>query len=310
MSALKNLWQQLLQRRLLPVAILLVAALAAVPLALAKDPEPVPPAPEVAQTEEAGDLTKTIVTPAVDDGGRDKAIGKSKNPFAMPPKDEAADEPATDGPATDGPPKTPSTDSPGSTGGATDTPSTAPTAPGVAPTAPTAPAKPKKTYDRYDLTVRFGDSTASPDRMTLKRLQPLPKADLPALLYLGVSKDGKSAIFLVEEGVQVVGDGVCAPTPEDCETLRLEAGETEFLDVIDETGNATAQYQLDLVKIHKGKTASSAKASASSKAGRKILAERASTAGRLPFRFDVDSGTLERRPGAVGDVARTTASIG
>ena len=89
------------------------------------------------------------------------------------------------------------------------------------------------------------------------------------------------------------------PTPEDCETLRLRAGETEFFDVVDETGNITAQYQLDLVKIHKGETASASKAAASSKAGRELLAERA----RLPFRFDVDSGTLERRPGAAGDVA-------
>ena len=72
------------------------------------------------------------------------------------------------------------------------------------------------------------------------------------------------------------------------------------------TGSTTAQYQLDLVKIHKGTTASAAKASASLKAGRKLLAER----GRLPFRFDVDSGTLERRSGVVGDVARSTASIG
>ena len=38
--------------------------------------------------------------------------------------------------------------------------------------------------------------------MTLKRLQPLPKSDLPALIYLGVSKDGKSAKFLLEQGVR------------------------------------------------------------------------------------------------------------
>ena len=45
MSALTNLWRQLQQRRLLPVAILMVAALVAVPFVLAKDPEPVPQAP-------------------------------------------------------------------------------------------------------------------------------------------------------------------------------------------------------------------------------------------------------------------------
>ena len=76
--------------------------------------------------------------------------------------------------------------------------------------------------------------------------------------------------------------------------------------MVDEAGAPTAQYQLDLLKIHKGKTASAAKASASSKAGRELLAGR----DRVPFRFDVGSGTLERRPGVVGDVARTAASLG
>ena len=71
-----------------------------------------------------------------------------------------------------------------------------------------------KTYDKYDLTVRFGASDSGDlKRMTLPRLQPLPKDELPALIYLGVSKDGKSAMFLLEKGVEAVGDGDCDPTP-------------------------------------------------------------------------------------------------
>ena len=71
------------------------------------------------------------------------------------------------------------------------------------------------------------------------------------LIYLGVLKDGKTAVFLVDHGVTAVGDGDCRPSPDECETLRLKAGDTEFLDVTDATGAVTAQYQLDLVKIHK-----------------------------------------------------------
>ena len=40
MSVLTDIWRQLVQRRLWPVAVLLIAALVAVPLLLAKDPEP------------------------------------------------------------------------------------------------------------------------------------------------------------------------------------------------------------------------------------------------------------------------------
>ena len=44
------------------------------------------------------------------------------------------------------------------------------------------------------------------------------------------------------------------PTPEDCQYLKLRAGETEFITVT-ETGEETdAQYQLDLVKIYKKET--------------------------------------------------------
>ena len=58
------------------------------------------------------------------------------------------------------------------------------------------------------------------------------------LIYLGVLKDGKIAVFLVDKGVTAVGDGAAAD-PTQCETLRLRAGETEFFDVVDEAGAVT-----------------------------------------------------------------------
>ena len=97
----------------------------------------------------------------------------------------------------------------------------------------------------------------------MKRLQPLPSADEPVLIYLGVLKDGKTAVFLLDHDVEAIGDGVCKPTAEACETIRLRAGETEFFDVRDADGQVVAQYQLDLVKIHKSTTTSAAEAKAS-----------------------------------------------
>ena len=43
------------------------------------------------------------------------------------------------------------------------------------------------------------------------------------LIYLGVLKDGKTAVFLVDHGVSAVGDGDCAPSPDECETLRMQS---------------------------------------------------------------------------------------
>ena len=51
------------------------------------------------------------------------------------------------------------------------------------------------------------------------------------------------------------GDGECKPTPENCETIELAVGETEFFDLADEEGNPTGNgFQLDLLKIVKAKT--------------------------------------------------------
>ena len=71
---------------------------------------------------------------------------------------------------------------------------------------------------------------------------------------MGVEDGGKIAIFELTGDIDAQGDGTCMPTPEDCQYLKLHAGETEFLTVSD-TGEATdAQYQLDLVKIYKKET--------------------------------------------------------
>jgi hypothetical protein len=278
-------WRQLVQRRLWPVAILLVAALAAVPLALAEQPEEAaPPAPPVAQSGETALATQPIVAPATvsDRSKRRKVLGTPKNPFGLADDANGSAEPPDSKVAT-----TAQEPAPAKTGGgsAPSAGSDAPSSGGVTePPAATAPAEPKpkpKQYDMYDLTVRFGDATGGAERKTLKRLEPLPSAEAPVLIYLGVMRDGKTAVFLVDHGIAALGDGDCSPTPETCEAIRLREGDTEFLDVKDEAGNVTAQYQLDLIKIHRSKTASASRAKASragSKAGRRLLKARAAGA--------------------------------
>jgi hypothetical protein len=285
MSAVTNMWRQLVQRRLWPVAILLIAALAAVPLTLAKDPEPAaspPPAPVDTKSELATTPIVAAATPA-DRAKRRKVLGNKKNPFAsVKPAAPAGETDEGKSPVvvksptggTTGDDAAPS-DGSGSGGGSA--PST-----GTTPTTPTTPAPAPKKYEQYELTVRFGGADDA-KRQSVKKLQPLPSAELPVLIYMGVLKDGKTAVFLVDQGVTPVGDGECKPSPEECETIRLREGETEFLDVTDDTGNVSQQYQLDLIKIHKGSSASASSAKAS-RASAKSAARRSelrSVAGRV-----------------------------
>lgn len=303
MSALTNVWSQLVQRRLWPVAILLIAALAAVPLALAKESEPTVPAAPATADKPSGESALAVEpivaqATAADRTKRRKVLGSRKNPFGVADTEQSgsAAAPNSNGTTTSVTQSGNDTGSTGASPGPSGVVVFGPSPGGSAPTAPAAPQPAPKKYAVQELTVRFGSSDNAPERQSLKRLQPLPSAEEPVLIYLGVLNDGKTAVFLVDHGVNAVGDGDCKPSPEECDTLRLREGETEFLDVTDETGAVTAQYQLDLVQIHKGTTASASKAKASSKAGRRLLKARVAGDGPTGYRWDASSGALQRKP--------------
>jgi hypothetical protein len=259
MNVFANTWRQLVRRRLWPVAVLLLAGLVAVPFVLAKDPEPVvtpppPPPEETTAAEEAatGDPLVALAEEG-DDARRRRVLGARKDPFAPAPPKKAkksqADQPE---PPVEVPPLPVPADEPPAppSGGA-------PADPGFElPPLEEPAAPPKKTYPPDSLIVRFGDATSgSLVRQTVEKLQPLPgdsgdAESQPVLVYTGLTKDGKSAIFMVDAAAEATGDGECKPHPSNCETIQLRKGETEFFDIKDETGNVIAQFQLDLVDIN------------------------------------------------------------
>jgi len=168
-----------------------------------------------------------------------------------------------------------------------------------------APVTPKKKYELYELSVRFGASAdTAPARRDVKRLEALPSADEPVLIYLGVLKDNKTAVFMVDSGVLAQGDGSCKPSRSTCETIELKEGETEFFDVPSESADgstdstSSAQYELDVLKIRKTVTTSAKKADAGlarvSTSGRKILRARIAGDGPLRYRYDAHSGKLRK----------------
>ncbi len=251
MNVLTTTWRQLVRRRLWPVAVLLLAALVAVPVLLARDATPVdtPALPQTsapAETANAGD-DDTFAEPVVakasaaDRSRRRRVLGSRKNPFEPAPVKKPKKKASTE-----------KKDTSDKTGG-----STAPTTPSTgAPTTPVTPVIPapvKKTYAKGTLIVRFGDPTGDLDKMALSKLGALPKDDDesgPLLVYTGLTGHGKKAVFLVDASLEPTGDGTCEPHPSNCETVELSEGETEFFDVIDpETGEVTAQFELDLVDI-------------------------------------------------------------
>jgi hypothetical protein len=280
MSMITDVWQQLVQRRLWPLAVLLIGALVAVPMLLAKNPtpDPVPPSPVPAVSAKDNATAKPVVALA-DEGEarRRRVLGARKDPFkpAPTPKVKAETTPSATVPAGGSPSPSGGAPAPDVSGGGP----VGPIGP-VGPVGPiVTPVKKKKTFPGDSLTVRFGTGEASTPTAILQSDEGLPTetdaSTQPLLIYTGLIKGGKEALFLVDASVTADGDGHCDGDSEtDCEVLHLRAGDTEFLDVTDEQGTVTGQYQLDLLAIHPSKkTRAAAAKAAKAKSAKRHLAK-------------------------------------
>jgi hypothetical protein len=246
MNVLTDTWRGLVRRRLWPVALLLIAAVAAVPILLSKRPvsnaapASVPPATGATASTGSGETVFVSAAPEAQGSGRRHVIGARKDPFApapLPKPKKHAKASKSSASATATPTPEPSSPAPSST--------PAPTTPTPPVSSAPAPAPLRVVYAKDSLSVRFGPTSADPIARTLNRRHALPSTFNPLLVYMGLEDNGKTAVFMVGSDVtKLEGDGRCEPDLATCDTLRLKAGETEFV------STNSAQYELDLVKIH------------------------------------------------------------
>jgi hypothetical protein len=102
-------------------------------------------------------------------------------------------------------------------------------------------------YYTYVADVTFGkvDETK---RRKLQQLRALPSSDLPVIVFMGATADGDKAVFLVGSGADVTGDGTCKPSDEQCVFLYMKPGDSVSIVVGDATGALTT-YELKLHEI-------------------------------------------------------------
>lgn len=252
MNLITDTWRGLIRRKLWPVALLLVGALAAVPVLLAKTPEVAPPpaANAVANADEG--MPTTYVTSAGDaeiegesSSKRRRTLGSVKDPFEPAPLPKVKKKKATKSDTAEKQTETESSsdDAKSSGGGATTPVATA------TPTPTPKPPPPNSIRVRFTKVAESGTTDAAKSQL-VRRLEVLPDEDNPVLVFRGLGRLGKVATFELTGNVIVEGDGQCQPTPELCGTLKLRAGETAFITVTDTGESTDAQYQLDVVKIH------------------------------------------------------------
>jgi hypothetical protein len=259
-NSLRSLWDELVERRLWPVAIALVVALVALPVLLSKPSAQAPSVPP-APTGTAGVSSPLgAFQPAVSTEGRKSSeIRKNlksfnaKNPFT--PQGGSSSGGNAAGTATPvgatgagsvtftgtGPTGTGSTGT-GSTGSGTAT------IPGTSGSTTTPGTTAKTTYFTYTVDVRFG-KTGQLDAKTLTNFRALPSSDDPIIVFMGVRTDGKTAVFLVSANATTTGDGDCSPSDDQCTFLHLKKGDTRTIEAVGQDNQVT-DYQLVLRDVN------------------------------------------------------------
>jgi len=255
-EALRQVVRDLIEKRLWPIAVLLMAVAVGAPILIGRSapdapaPTPVaavpPAAPAVALPGSQDEDPGTVSSKA-------KRGGTIGDPFYDPPAAPKATSTATaptqgGGGATRAVTTPPAGKAPTESGeGVTKTAprhATTPKAAGTASRAPAA-ATPRSVY--YRTVVRWG-----PDRAAshpIARLTPLGGRDDPAALYLGVTRsEALWAIFALGPNTTSRGDATCK-TGTGCRMIGLRRGDKQIVTVRDTDGRTLRRFTLQVRSV-------------------------------------------------------------
>jgi hypothetical protein len=313
MNSVRNIFADLVDRRLWPIALALVAALVAIPVLLggskaasSGSADPMASAPAT-----SGGTAKAAISVSTPATTRQDRPGAVRNPFVQHKVKPLATTTAPVVTATPTAPSTGVTITPPA-GGGTSTPGYT-----VTPVVPGSGGGKRDTtvQDVWRVNLRFGEPGEQKLRKDITRLTPLPSATNPFFVFLGVMEDHKTAVFLISSDATATGDGKCKPNPTQCDTIEMKAGDTEFFDVA--AGNAgITQYELDLLKVAHGKVSGKAAAAKAtkrvSKDGKNVVdelkAEGDKSMGRYIYSYK--RGVLVRRHASRAHVSAVASSTG
>jgi hypothetical protein len=259
------------ERRLLPVAVLLLVLVIALPVVLLKPEKAAAPVPTPAGTaaatpnglpspEQALNSARPLVTLTVLDKPSDLRSFKSKDPFKpLKPIASGNNNSSLSGGATPAVPGGAQTASAGAGGGGSSGGGSTGGLPtggggtgggGGGTTIPGGGVIKKRTVTQYTYELDASIKTPAGKKRYrhLKRLSMLPSSGNPLLIFLGVTSDAQSALFLINGALHPVsGDGAhCRPSHAKCAAVWFQAGESyTFVDAKD------GKYVLHVRKINR-----------------------------------------------------------
>jgi hypothetical protein len=241
-----EIWSDMKEKRLWPVAAVLALALLAVPFVLAKPAEEAP-APSLDTTGVTGTPGAAgQVLPAELEAAKPllqtSTLSEfaSKDPFKPLRNLHKVEQAAGVAPSagdTQGP------DTSGTPGGGTDTGS------GGGGGGTPQPRQEEKQVFTYQAVVELGTAHGKKNRK-VNRLGILPSTKNPLLVFLGVSADDNDeAVFLVDSTVTQAGEGRCRPSASTCSFLYLTTEETRDEHIF--TTDDGKEYTIKLLEIRR-----------------------------------------------------------
>lgn len=327
LASVRQIGRDLIDKRLWPVAVVLLAALVAAPMLIGGSDAPAPAAPAAgvdavaapgaaAATPHAvantADAKSTEPKPAKAERG-----GKIDDPFFDPPKppDAGGGGAAAAGGATTATAKSPTGEAAPRPGASSEgspkakRPAAATPAPKPAATPPSATRVPATTAPAPSY-VRTVVSVNGSRRHPIARLTPLGGAAHPAALFLGIANaKARYAVFVLGPRATSEGQATCKGDT-DCRMIGLKAGQTQIV-TVRLAGGAVRRFRLRVESIRKITTtavrARAARAHVHAD-GRRVLRvmlrHAASNAALRTARYDARAGLLR----ATGTDAVKTAA--
>jgi hypothetical protein len=262
---LLDLWQDLREKRLWPVALVLLLGLAAVPVILAKpaeDPGPPPTvktAPPAKEEEKNTELAQVSLEEGGEGAGSTLGVFDPSNPFRPPEKvvkraeDEknGAPKPAADDQTA---PSSGSSASGGSDGGSGGSDGgAAPPSNGGGTTPPdNGGGEPTTTVYKYVVDVTFTANGRTRRIKGMEKLDMLPNQSAPLLIAMGVTADGGNAVFMVDSTLKAAGEGSCKPSGKECAFAYIGPGSEHVFTQEDGDSYTVRVDEIRKVKVQPG----------------------------------------------------------
>lgn len=258
---LVDIYYDLRERHLLPLVAILIVALVAMPFLLgggSSESESEEAEGAIATSSAAIPSSKLVVAksaPGLRDYRRRLRNGHAKNPFVQHYAESEGEAGGSEG--STGGEEGGSVTIESSESSETSVESTETTAPSEGNGEP--PEEGRLRYYSWAIDVRVvpvssGKGKSKPDASVhhnLPGMTMLPSRSVPALTFIGVTKDEKNAVMLVSDKVTgLFGDGTCIEGSEHCQLIVIEPGIPETVVY----GANSRTYRIELLKVRLLKT--------------------------------------------------------